>query len=356
MMDEKRVSAVLLLLLVLAGGWVFMPLWPALLLAMWVAALVMPWQRKLKNRLGGRERAAAVVTALVFLGIVLPLVLMAIPLVFAVVGMVKHLAASGTGRQALETVVAGSGDSVREGLVFDIKNAIPLLREHGAQAWDIIGMVAGSTFDVLVGFFVFMLATHEFLTRGVRLASWFRDRLPIRGNVFDRLGAAFLETGRGLFVGVGLTSLLQGLVATISYVALGIPRALVLGALTTFTSLLPAVGTGMVWLPISVGLFLSGRHGAAVAMFVIGAVIIGSVDNFLRPVFARFGKLRLSSFSTLIAMFGGLTAFGSWGLLLGPLCVRLAVEAMEIWYDESLPTHTVAAGDVSLGEMTAGRH
>lgn len=333
MLDDRRIGGVFLLLLIAVAGYVFLPLWPALLLASWVAIVARPLMHRLQPKLRGPKRAAAATTLIVLLGVVVPLIVVTVPLVFGVIQLVRKLFESGTASRALETVVQGGSDNPREALKLDAAHAIALAREHGTQAWGVIATVAGSTMNVLLGFFVFLLATYEFLAHGDELVTWFRERLPVPHLVTNRISAAFVETGRGLFVGVGLTSLLQGLIATIAYLGLGIPRALVLGAVTTITSLFPAVGTALVWVPVSVGLYLSGRTGAAVIMLIVGAVVIGSVDNFLRPIFARYGNFRLSSFATLLSMFGGLTVFGSWGILLGPLCVRLGVEAMELMFE-----------------------
>lgn len=333
MLDDRRIGGVLLLLLIALAGYVFLPLWPALLLASWVAIVARPLMRKLQPKLRGPKRAALVTTLMVFLGVVVPLVVVSVPLVLGVVQLVTKLVQSGTAARALETVVQGGSESPGESLKLDLAHGIALIREHGSQAIDVLAKVAGSTMNVLLAFFVFMLGTYEFLAHGDELVTWFRERLPLPHLLVNRLSAAFVETGRGLFVGVGLTSLLQGCIATIAYLCLGIPRALVLGAVTTITSLFPGVGTALVWVPVSVGLYLSGRTGSAIIMLIVGAVVIGSVDNFLRPIFARYGNFRLSSFATLLSMFGGLTVFGSWGLLLGPLTVRLAVEAMELLFE-----------------------
>ena len=149
-----------------------------------------------------------------------------------------------------------------------------------------------------------------------------------------RLAGAFHETGRGLLVGVGLTGLVQGVVATITYVALSIPSALVLGILTTVASLLPSVGTALVWIPVAGGLAFSGRYVAAGILTAVGVLVIGTVDNVMRPVFSRFGRLNLPTYVLFLAIFGGLAFFGAAGLLLGPLLVRLGVEALAIARDE----------------------
>lgn len=332
MLDDRRIGGVFLLVLIALAAYVFSPQWAPLLLGAWVAIVARPLMNKLTPRFRSPQRAAIVTTAIIFFGVVLPLIVVAVPLVFGAIALVRKLIESGTARAALQSVVQGNGESA--GVAFTPEHVLTLLREHGTQAWDVLATVAGSTMNALLGFFIFIVATYEFLADGDGITAWLRERLPVPELVFDRMAAAFAETGRGLFVGVGLTSLLQGLIATLAYLALGIPRALVLGAVTTLTSLFPAVGTALVWVPVSIGLFLSGRTGAGVAMLVIGAVVIGSVDNFLRPVFARYGNFRLGSFATLIAMFGGLEVFGSWGLLVGPLLVRLGVEALDLRFEQ----------------------
>ena len=143
-----------------------------------------------------------------------------------------------------------------------------------------------------------------------------------------RMRSAFLETGRGLMIGVGLTCAVQGLVAAIAYLCLQIPRWYALGVLTGLCSLIPILGTAIVWIPITIGLFIQQAHLKAVIMIAVGIFAIGSVDNLLRPVFSRVGSLQMSTLLLLLTIFGGLELLGAWGALLGPLIVRLASEAI----------------------------
>ena len=82
----------------------------------------------------------------------------------------------------------------------------------------------------------------------------------------------------------------------------------------------------MVWVPVTAGLALSGRPGAALAMLLIG-LFVSVVDNLLRPLFARYAELRMHALVLFVAMLGGIVLFGTWGLLLGPLLVRWAAES-----------------------------
>ncbi|WP_394840649.1 AI-2E family transporter [Pendulispora brunnea] len=334
----------LTLLLVAGAAWAFYPLWPALLLALWVATMARSLLARVAKVTGGRRRAAAALTVLLVLALFLPVVFAVVPLAHDAVSLVGKLSRSEGAQTALRSLVSdGGGDAespVRTpGELFSqvksLQGAVDLVREHGAAAMRIAGNLAGALANALLLLFLFFYATYTFLTDGPDLYAWFESHAPWKREHTQRLAAAFNETGRGLFVGVGLAGLSQGLVATITYFALGIPRALVLGLLTCVASLLPSVGTALVWAPVALGLALSGRTGAAVIMTVVGVVVVGSIDNLLRPVFARYGELDLSTFVLLLSIFGGLAAFGGWGVVLGPLLVRLAKEALVILREDA---------------------
>jgi predicted PurR-regulated permease PerM len=182
----------------------------------------------------------------------------------------------------------------------------------------------------VVGLVILVGAFHTFLARGDRLYRWLLDHAPLARPASERFAAAFAETGRGLLIGVGGTALLQGAVATIGYVVIGVPQPFVLGLLTVFASLIPSVGSGLVWAPVAAGLALGGRMGAATAMVAIG-VFVSVVDNLVRPWLSRYGKLELPGFLLFVSMLGGIAAFGGVGLFIGPLFVRLAVEGLSMW-------------------------
>ncbi|CAF3149604.1 unnamed protein product, partial [Rotaria sp. Silwood2] len=115
---------------------------------------------------------------------------------------------------------------------------------------------------------------------------------------------------RGLLIGVCLTCAVQGLVAAIAYLCLKIPRWYALGVLTGICSLIPILGTAIVWIPITIGLFIQQSYVKAIITIIVGAFGIASIDNLLRPVFSK------------------LELFGPRGALLGPLIVQLATEAI----------------------------
>ena len=315
-------------LVVCIGALLFLtPLWAPLLLAAWTAVLMHGPNERLGRRFGSSRAAAALTVTLVVVCIV-PVILVTISLVGGAVEMARKLLAAQGTWDALHAVVSGgSGATKLQGN--DIDRVVDLAREHGAGAWRMLSAIAGATANVVIGAFVFVLGLYTFLVDGKRFDRWLGLHLPLPHDSYRRFAAAFAETGRGLFIGVGLTAAGQALILTIGYFAIGLPQAAMIGAVTMVAALIPSGGAGIVWVPLSAGLALTGRIGAAVVVLVLG-VIASTGDNFLRPWLSRHAKLRLPTFALLSAMLGGVALIGTWGLLLGPLLLRWAVEGLEI--------------------------
>lgn len=348
----------LLLGLTVAAAATLSPLWISLVLAAWFAALARPLAARLARAFGGRPRVAAALIVVLLLLLFFPLIGACVSVAAQGVEFVQNIASSEEGRSRLIRLVSDKPPS-GELPHLSTDSIIRLAKQYGAQAWSGLRLVATKASTLLIGLFMFLLGAYTFLIHGDRFSRWLDAHSPIPQPHVRRLAAAFHETGRGLLIGVGLTGLVQGVVATITYVALRIPSALVLGILTTVASLLPSVGTALVWIPVACGLAFSGRYVAAGILTAVGILVIGTVDNVMRPVFSRFGRLNLPTYALFLSIFGGLAFFGAAGLILGPLLVRLGVEALAIARDEGWTAGSAVslpAGDaVETGGRTAAQ-
>ena len=309
------------------------PLWEPLLLAIYFAIVVYPLFQKLSRRLHGRTRAAALFTLLLLVLVLAPAVLASLSVYRGAVELVSRLRDASDSSEALRQLVS-TGPGAKP-IDLSPAGALKYAREHGMGALNAAQTVFGAATSVVLGMFVFTLGFHTLLVDGRRAYNWLLQRSPIPHTHAERLSSAFSETARGLLVGVGLTALLQGVAASIGYFALGVPQAAVLGLLTTIAALIPSIGTGLVWVPVTAGLYLSGRPQAALVLLCIG-VFVSVLDNLVRPWLSRYGDLNMSSFLTLIAMLGGAAAFGGFGVLLGPLLLRLAIEGVRVLHDARL--------------------
>lgn len=316
-----------LTLLTAAAALALVPLWAPLLLATWLAVAFRPLHAKLAQKLGRRNRAAGVLTVLLVAAALLPLLVVALSLVGTAADAVEQARQADGLRDALSSVLqakpAGASKS------FDLQHLGEIVQQHGGQAWQAVSLVFGAASTAAVGIFVFIYGFYTCLIDGDRARRWLVDHSPLERGQTERLAAAYEETGRGLLIGVGLTALFQGAVASVGYLIIGVPQALVFGLLTVLAALIPSIGTGLVWAPLAVGLFVAGKTGAGAAVLGLG-VVVSVADNFVRPLISKHASLDLPAYLLFVAMLGGIVMFGAWGLLAGPLFVRLAIEALRL--------------------------
>lgn len=330
---NRRILAFALAFIVLAGIATMAPLWAPLLLATWTAELMRPLARRLE-RFSARPVAAAIVIVLLVI-VLVPLSFAVASLVVAAVDAWRQVSARPEVQGSLLALVSdgGGGDTLQ---LFDPQHLVQVVREHGAVLWGVASTFAGATLGALIAVFVYVVSTFAFLAGGEADWTWLVERSPLSPVVMERLRGAFHETGRGIIIGHGLTALAQAVVMGVFLVVIGVPRALVLAEVTFFASFIPTLGTAAVWIPVAIGLALAGHVVKGAVMAGFGIVVIGGLDNVLRPALARWGKLELPVYLQILSVFGGLAAFGAWGFLLGPLLVRMAKEALNIVADEGL--------------------
>lgn len=316
-----------MVLLGVAAALALLPFWAPLLLASWLAVAFRPLHARMARTTGGLNRAAGVVTVLLVAAALLPMLIVGISLASSAVALGQQLQKASGVSEALQSVFGAAPQGVQSGL--DLQRLGQFLQQHRAEAWQALTRVFGAATAAGVGAFVFFYGFYTCLVDGGRAREWLLDHSPIERWQAERLAAAYEESGRGLLIGVGLTALLQGVIATIGYLIIGVPQALVFGLLTAFAALIPSFGTALVWVPVAAGMAIAGKTGAAIAVLGVGCAV-ALADNFARPMIARHAHLELPTFVLLVAMLGGIVTFGPWGLLAGPLFVRLAREALRI--------------------------
>jgi predicted PurR-regulated permease PerM len=305
----------------LAALAVVAPLLPALVLAAWFADVVHPVADRLERAFavlrGGRRWAAASLTFALLVVTLTPVVGALLVGYHEVVELVVRLRAAETLDDTLTRTLRANGAEIEP-------------RVLAAVA----GRVLKGSVHLVVSALVFLFTSFSFIVAGRRVYALAEEAMPLPARHFRRLVAAFRETGRGLLVGVGATAVVQGTIAGVAYAVLGVPSPILLGVLTAACALVPPFGTALVWLPAAIGLVASGEVGHGLALAAIGAGVVSTIDNVLRPWLSRLGSLQLPTFVLFVAMLGGLAVLGPAGLVLGPLALRLAREAFAILREE----------------------
>jgi predicted PurR-regulated permease PerM len=181
----------------------------------------------------------------------------------------------------------------------------------------------------LIGFVTIFLC-YYFLKDGSKILEGFLELFAISKKHKQKIVERFSVVAYGVVYGQILTAVAQGIVATIGYMFLGLPSPILLGILTTFVAFIPIVGTGFVWAPVALYLFMIGDYSTAVILSVYGALIVGLVDNFLRPYFIS-DQTKMHPALVLLGVVCGIQAFGIIGMFVGPLIIVLSQQLLVIY-------------------------
>ncbi len=197
---------------------------------------------------------------------------------------------------------------------------------------DSIGRVGA----LIVGFIYFYLATLFFLIDGDRALSRLLYLMPLRNAHIREVEHRFRALFKSWIIGNLAIMVVQGILGGIGFAIAGIPSPTIWGVIMTFLSLVPFVGTTIIWLPAAVFLLLSGNYFAGIFLIVWGTVIVGTSDNFIRPMVLK-GGAHLSMLILFFSILGGLQAFGFKGLILGPIIVVFLDTILHIYSLEFEP-------------------
>ena len=306
------------------------PFVPTLTWAVTLAVIGHPVQRFIAARIRSAAAAAALGTVAVTLGVAVPMLLVG--------GLVAREAADAAStvrslvaERRWEPLIAGS-PTLQAAARYVQDNL-----EDGDLPQQIAQGVAGQAQALALGFgyaLVGALITVFFLfyflrDRRLWLAS-IPQFLPLSPAETRAVIGKVHDTIQAMVVGTLIVSAVQGALGGVMFWWLGLPSPLVWGTVMAVLSVLPMFGAALVWAPVALYLALTGEVGHALILVAWGALVVGLVDNVLKPMLVR-GRMQLHTVPVFIAVLGGLAVFGGTGIVLGPLVLALAVGLLDIW-------------------------
>ena len=215
----------------------------------------------------------------------------------------------------------------------------PRLAEFGSQAvaWlgssalGLLGTATRLTLNLTIAFFglYYLLQSTG--------SSWHtvRPYIPFSASNAEKLRKRFNDVTVSTVIGLGLTAVMQGSLVGMGFWVAGLPNALFWSVVTMVCSILPVVGSGLVWVPATVVLVIEGRPVAGIGLALWGLLVVGSVDNLIRPlVYRRWAQIH--PLLTLVGAFAGVRFFGILGLLIGPLMLSYFFELIRMYREEYL--------------------
>lgn len=217
----------------------------------------------------------------------------------------------------------------------------------GSSALGLIGTATRAGIQLTITFFglYYLLLAPQQTWRAVR------PFIPFSAASAEILRRRFADVTISTLVGTFLTATVQGIAVGTAFWVVGLSNPLFWGVVTIIFAILPVVGSGLVWGPGAAALAMEGRWGAAIGLAIWGIVVVGNVDNVIRPiVFRRWAQVH--PFVTVIGAFMGLRYFGLLGLLIGPLAISYFFELIRMYRAEYLADDDV---DVSPEQLVAAQ-
>ncbi len=341
MSDSQKVPKLFLLMLALVISFIFYSMVKGFLVAVLFAAifsgLAYPLFQRLTRWLRGRRSVASVATVLlVFLVIILPLI--------GLVGIItaEALEVSQEVRPWLERQVAQPDelDRLLESMPF-VDQLAPykdLIQTKAGElaAWvgtfmvNVLAATGRGTAIFIFQLFIMLYAMFFFLLDGPRLLEKILYYVPLQSDDEDRMVGKFLSVSRATLKGTLIIGIVQGTLGGLSFWVAGIDGAVFWATIMAVLSIIPGVGTGLIWVPAVIYLFAAGDTGTAIALTIWNAAVVGSVDNVLRPWLV--GKdTQMPDLLILLGTMGGIVLFGAAGIVIGPVIAALFVTVWEIY-------------------------
>jgi predicted PurR-regulated permease PerM len=197
------------------------------------------------------------------------------------------------------------------------------------QLFSFLGGATAAILNLVIAFF----GLYYMLRSGPAVWERVRPYIPFSPQTADALRDRFVSVTEATLLGTVLVAVMQGAVVGVGFWIVALPSPLFWGTVTAFASILPVLGSGLVWLPGVVVLALEDRYGAAVTLALIGGVLASNLDNLVRPlVYRRVSDIH--PMITLIGAFAGVNYFGLLGVLLGPLAITYLFELVQFYRED----------------------
>lgn len=333
---------------------VLAPFAPPLIGAVMIVLIFHPVHAKLHGRIRGSNLCAAASTLLVLCTIVVPVLILLWLLIREAADIApvvsQWLSKNGSLASALQAhelpaplaKVWAKVSGFIEKWQIDLRGvALEALREVGNSITKFGAATLKGFFGLILDLIVLVLTLFFFFRDGRRIVRWILDMVPMEEKnkqlVFGRLDRTLSAIVRGAFI----TASAQGMLSGIGLAVSGVPFPVLLGFASALFSLVPFVGASLIWAPAAAYLYFTGHTAAAIGLAVWGMVVVGMVDNFLRP-FVIGGQAELPILLILIGVLGGIQVFGLIGILVSPLLIASVLAFAQIYREQYLAVHPEA--------------
>ena len=332
--SRNHVQTLVLMLATILGIYlcykIALPFLPVLVWALTLAVMFTPLQRWLESKLKHPNFATLISILLIGLIVIVPTLLIGEQLLVQVLKgsqLIEEKLNSGEWRRLLETQPQLAPIVTKIEQYINFPDAIKALNTKLGGAAGAI--VKGSVFQV-VGFVLifymlfFLLRDRHWALQSIASLSPLTQ--AEMDNVYKRVG----DTIHAIIYGTFAIAAVQGTLGGLMFWWLDLPAPFLWGLVMSFLAIVPMLGASIVWAPAALFLALEGNWGSALILTIWGMLIVGTIDNLLRPIFVG-NRLKLHTILVFISVIGGLFQFGPAGLILGPVTLAVTIALLEVW-------------------------
>lgn len=344
---EQRLKLTVGFLVGLAGllavlvGWLIRPFLEAIFLAVILSFTFQPLYASIHRRVRRAAAASLLTLVLIVLLVLAPMITLGLAVSSETADFFHALNARAAGEGGLASYV---GHMVERPLAWAAaKTGVPrgeLERQAVAKLQSVAGSLVGSAgrlasdLTATLGTVLIALFTLFFLfAEGDGIREGFYQWLPMRRERIDELGRVLADSIVANVYSMAAVGFAQGALTGLGFLIAGLSSPLMWGLAAGVFSLIPVVGSGLIWLPGVIVLLLQASYGKAVFLLAWGALLVANADNVIRP-WVLSGRTNMNTMVLLFALLGGMQAFGFMGLFAGPVIVSVAAAVFRILREE----------------------
>jgi len=233
-------------------------------------------------------------------------------------------------QQSLPSIISSSEASTT--IVSAINTSISnILASYLGKISNLILDIPIILLQLFIVIFIFFFALKD----GERLIGYLEELSPLKKENHNKFFTHLKDITSSVLIGQVLVGILQGIIAGIGYFIFGVPNTLLLTLLTIIIGIIPLIGPWLIWIPVDIYLFTTGRNVAGTGLLIYGLILINWVDVFIRPLIVS-KKTKINTAVVIIGMIGGLFAFGILGLILGPLVLAYLLLVIEVYRKKTI--------------------
>ena len=361
MNNKETISKWALMLLVICISAIFLSMIRQFLMAIFMAAifsaLSYPLYTRLRNKLWGKSALASMTTVIIVVCVIFIPLAGLLGIVAAQAIKVGETVSPWVEQQLSQPDAISNAiksipfiDKIKPYRNAILKKAGDLVSRMSGFMMDKLSEVTLGTVNLIIMFFIMLYCMFFFLIEGTEVLKKILYYLPLEDDDERRLLDRFTSVTRATLKGTLIIGILQGGLAGLAFAVVGIHSSVFWGAIMAVLSVIPSVGSAIVWGPAVIILIATGHLAKGIGLGIFCAVVVGSLDNVLRPILV--GKdTQMHELMILFGTLGGIMMFGVVGMIIGPIVAALFVTIWEIYgvsFKDILPAVSISVSDDKL--------